>query len=479
MKKFLRLSAAALVATSFTGCEDAESIQPSRINFEVEATNFSEADEKNTISLTFTRPASGPGTISLRLTSDKLDKFTFSPEPLDGLLTLKVAKGATTASFNIMPINNPVLDGHKQITFTLEEVSTMLTIGPIQERIAQWIDDESPAVITFADGTSTIDETVGTGKVVTLNFSHGAPGEGTIKLTLPENSGYGTTFITEPAFINNQLQFDIAAGVTSASFKVIPADDALFNASRVINFSLEASGVLTPGTIRTHQLTITDDELAGMAKGYSTNWTTWQVGKTFRYTEDGKIGAVDWAQNGLSGTDTYYYSTTGDLEKIVQSTGREILYIRENGKVVKSEEREQNVLKKFSVFGYDDAGNIGEVAVYYRQPDGSYPHSLHFVYLYYTDGNLYKKQAYQPVDDDLVFLSEDVYDSYLQNRNMFGLEIIPGQSIQPNLPSSYTHVAADMTLNYTLTYQFDTNGKVMSRTATQGNTRETTFYDYY
>ncbi|HEY3430556.1 MAG TPA: hypothetical protein VGK39_07765, partial [Cyclobacteriaceae bacterium] len=444
MKNFLHLSALAFLMIGFTGCDDdSEKIaQPSRIDFDEEVSNFNEADVKNTISLTFTRPTAEASTITIQVASNDLAKFTFSPAAQGGLLVLEIAKGASSASFDVMPINNTTLDGNKTITFTITEMTGSLTTGQKLEQVVSWIDDESPASVTFASAVSSVKESEQTGKIITLNFSHAVPGEGTVVLALNENAGYGTAFTTEPAFTNNTLELSIAQGATSVSFKVLPTNNELFNVARDVNFTAEARGAVAPGAGKTHRLTITDDEMSGMAKGYSTNWSTWHVGKTFHYAEDGKIASVEWTQGTLSWTDTYHYSSTGELEKIVKSTGREILYIRENGRIVKEEERANNVLKKYSLFGYDDAGNIGEVAIYHLQPDGTFSHSQHFLYFYYTNGNVYKKQAYHPIGDnpdDYVLLTEDTYESYYDDVNLFGIEIIPGQSIQPNLPAAYTH----------------------------------------
>jgi hypothetical protein len=170
------------------------------------------------------------------------------------------------------------------------------------------------------------------------------------------------------------------------------------------------------------------------------------------------------------------------LDKIVKSSGRVVSYIREGGKIVKSEEHVGDVVKRYTLFGYDQANNVGETAIYDRQPDGSLVHSLHFVYLYHANGNVYKKLAYYPVGtdpDDFVLLSTDTYEQYLTTPNKFGIEILPGKSIQPNLPATYTHQNGDQILNYTLSYEFLPDGLVKSRTVVGQGGGETTQYNYY
>jgi hypothetical protein len=75
--------------------------------------------------------------------------------------------------------------------------------------------------------------------------------------------------------------------------------------------------------------------------------------------------------------------------------------------------------------------------------------SLHFVYLYHLNGNAYIKLPYHPVGDkpeNFVLLSTDTHEQYLTTTNMFGIEIIPGKSIQLNLPATYTHQNGDQIL---------------------------------
>jgi hypothetical protein len=137
-------------------------------------------------------------------------------------------------------------------------------------------------------------------------------------------------------------------------------------------------------------------------------------------------------------------------------------------------------LSKYVLYNYDQAGNIGEAAFHYRQPDGSLKMGLLFVYLYYTDGNLYKKMGYNPVNglENLSLISTVTYGNYLDVENPFPLEILPNVNSQPNLPGTYREEANGSDLFFNFTYEFDAIGRPLKRMTTSTRGSETTTYHY-
>jgi hypothetical protein len=125
-------------------------------------------------------------------------------------------------------------------------------------------------------------------------------------------------------------------------------------------------------------------------------------------------------------------------------------------------------------------GNIGEVAVHHRQPDGSFIFTLDFVYLYYTDGNLYKKMTYSPVENgEPLFLSTDTYEYIADSVNPFPIEIVYGQPAQSKLPSMFRHQLEGNSYEFAYSYEYLPDGRPSSRTVTGPGTRETARYVYY
>jgi hypothetical protein len=482
------LSLAAIALVSLFACDhDAElALRPAIAEFELENVSFSENDGVKKIPIVLSKAAKEAGSLTVSIESPALAQFEFSPVPQSGKLILDVPQGSNRVEFSVRVIDNNNLDGMKTIGFTLLEASRGLQLGIKNTLETTWADDESPARIAFALQQSTLSESAGMGSIVAFTLSHAIPGDGQLTLSLSNSDAlYGKDFTTVPAFENGALVLPVAAGATQVSFVVNPLNDALFNADRTINFQIAAvSSVLTKSGQISHSLTIKDDELAGRAKSYKTMaGSGWASSKEFHYAADGKLEKIVWA-TATPGEDRgerlFYYNADGMLDRVKESSVTYIKYIRENGRIVKSEEYDNDELDRYTLYGYDQAGNIGEVAIYDRQRDGSFVFSLQFVYLYYNDGNLYKKLAYQPqTSGDPVLLTTHTYENYLDVANPFSIEIVHGQPIQNKLPLTYREDTGSKVYEYSFTYEFLPGNILSSRTATGAGIRETTLYEYY
>lgn len=160
----------------------------------------------------------------------------------------------------------------------------------------------------------------------------------------------------------------------------------------------------------------------------------------------------------------------------------ETVFSWQDGKIVKSEKFNNGVLKKYTLYGYDDAGNVGEAAVHDRQPNGELKLSLLFVYLYRTDGNIYKQMTYVPIvgSEEYSLISTRSFDQYLDIANPFSMmEILPNVNSQPNLPGSYRVEENGHDILYQFTYEFDESGKPARRTASSSAGSEVAYYEYY
>jgi hypothetical protein len=319
-----------------------------------------------------------------------------------------------------------------------------------------------------------------------IALSQASTGTGAVDISITtENAVYGEHFTTIPAAFNGKITLAVEQGIEHLQVKVIPINNESINTDRVLQFTItDAKGAVEKGTMLQHTLTITDDELAGISKGYTSTGGGWTYKRNFSYREDGKVSKVYWEQSTpgyLGGTYTYHYSENGTLVKMTESAYTETIYTTENGRIIKSEKFTDGVLKQYTLYGYDDAGNIGEVANYYRQPDGQMKLGLVFVYLYFTDGNLYKQLTYNPGEDgeEYTLISTRTYENYLPNDNAFPIELLPNVSSQPNLPGSYRVEENGRNILYTFFYEFDNEGRVTKRTASSPQGSEVTNYKYY
>jgi hypothetical protein len=224
-----------------------------------------------------------------------------------------------------------------------------------------------------------------------------------------------------------------------------------------------------------------------MPQGYETGAVTgWGMKRTFEYNADGSIAKILWENRTpylTSGADTYYYNDQKQLTRINERAEMDLYYTYENNRIVKEEKIDFGVLKRYTEYAYDDAGNVGGYRIFHRQPDGSYALSTIVVLLYYTDGNLYKKLVYTPNSDpnaEPYLASVTTIESYRDEPNYFPvIEVLPNLNTQKKLPAQYRHEVPGHDLLYTFTYEFTPDGKVSRRTASSGTTSETAVYSYY
>jgi hypothetical protein len=419
--------------------------------------------------------------------SSNIEKFQFQPSAVDGLILLPFIKGQSKAGFDVTSLDNDILDGDKTLSFTILSISPGYDIGVSNTLSTMWVDDETPAQVNFVNNESQTLEDINDKFPIKISLSHAAKADGFIKLSIESvDAIYGTHFTTEPALSHGIINLPIAVGNSHAEFWVFPVNDELFNEQRSISYTIvEATGGLEKGVVLQHELRISDDELRGRGKGYEIFAGSWRYKKRYEYNEVGQVSKVYWDQNtpGHSGgVHTYVYNAAQELEKIIESRVREEIFTREGNRIVKSEEYTNGLLTKYTLYGYDAAGNIGEAAVHYRQPDGSIKLSLIFVYLYHTDHNVYKVLSYNASGgaDNPVLIGTKTFENYLDVENPFPMvDILPGYKSQPKLPSSYRIEENGHDITYQFNYHFSNEGRPLSRTATSPSGSETAHYEYY
>lgn len=480
----------ALVTVLFaSSCEDEPQavVQQGSAQFEKSELSFSENTETTTITVTLNKQATENGELSIQVTSSNVENFQFNPGAVDGIIKLPFFKGQSRVSFEVTSLDNDILDGDKALDFTIMSITPGYYIGATRTLSMKWADDETPAQVFFADPESHGRENSNNAFPVTVSFSHVTKAEGIVSVSIESaDAVYGIHFTTTPAAINGLISLSVERGKNEVVFNVLPVDDELYNEQRTITYTIVGvEGGIEKGEILKHDLKITDDELGGYGKGYEVVGGGWRYKKHYEYNEDGTISKVYWDQytpGHTGGIYSYVYNATGKLEKIIRSSVREEIFLREGDTIVKAEEYTNNILTKYTLYGYDGAGNVAEAAVHHRQPDGTFVLSMLFVYLYHTDHNVYKALTYAiPAgSDDQVLVSTKTFDNYLEVENPFPMvEVLPDQKAQNKLPSSYRVEENGHDITYQLTYQLSSEGKPLSRTATSPSGSETAQYEYY
>ena len=175
---------------------------------------------------------------------------------------LDVDAGSLLSSFTIKPIDNATLDGNKSVTITLSNPTGNLTLGDQTTFTYTILDDEQPIVanVDFASAATSINEndTTATALAITLNVP--PTSGGTIDITAAGDAIYGTdyTIVGQTA---GDFTLTVAPSATTASFEIMPIDNADFAADKVASFTIAAvTGDLTLGTALTTDVTIVNDD---------------------------------------------------------------------------------------------------------------------------------------------------------------------------------------------------------------------------
>ena len=461
-------------------------IIPSTAQFESSELSLSENADKSTVKILLNSSAKKSGELTIQLTVSDANLVTTEPAAVGGVLKLPVTVGKSVISFTVVPVDNHLLDGNKAIGFTITSITEGFIVGPAKQLAATVIDDEMPAQASFLQNLGTMRENTTAGSTVIVNLSHIATGTGAVHVSFQSDEAiYGTHFSTQPAAVDGRITLPVAVGVNHLEFKVLPVNDELFTGDRIIAYSIaEVEGAVVKGPNLLHELKITDDELRGTGKGYEIFAGNWRFKKNYVYDEYGRISVVRWDKNTpyfSEGTSTYFYNAAGQVVKLIESAVDETIFIWENGKIIKSEEYTNAVLTKYTLYGYDAAGNVGEAAVHHRQSNGEYKMSFLFVYLYKVDGNLYKQLVHTPVEgsDEYNLIATRTYDNYLDVENPFPtVEILPNMTTQPQLPTTYRLEENGHDILYQFSYEFSEDGKPVKRTATSPGGSETAYYYY-
>lgn len=483
-----------LLGISLSSCSDdelpnePEVVLPSTVKFNERTLGLSEVSGTTEIVITFDKAATKTGTLIVGVETTHSNSFTTTPAISNKQLILPVAVGQTSVSFQFTPTDNLLRQENRFIDFNLDEASEGFVIGSEKTLRLTILENDPSVFVGFSDEQSTLLENRGDDFLVPIAFSTPAPGEGLIDVSLGATASlYGTYFTTEPEAVNGKISMPVDAGAGHVSIKVKPINNTTINGHKEIVFTItDASGAIEKGALLTHRVTLTDEELAGKAKGYRVGSNNgWSTLRTYEYNEQGLISKILWEQNtpgNLSGSYAYTYNDAGQVTQMTESGNYTTTYTWENGRIVKSEKYREGVLKSYSLYGYDDAGNVGETAVFYRQETGELKMGFLFVYLYFNNGNIYKQLSYSPIEgsEEYALLSTKTYDNYLTQSNPFTMvEILPTVDTMLNLPGTYREETNGHDFLYQFTYEFDAAGRPTKRVASSGASSETAYYEYY
>lgn len=342
----------------------------------------------------------------------------------------------------------------------------------------------APAVAAFQNTTAQIQENDANRQTIIIALSKPAPVDGTLVIKLTSaTSTYGVDFETSPAAINGEINLTVAQGDASILLGIKPIQNTIVNGERKAEFALaRATGGVTTSANANLTLEIKDDDLGLRLKKYETVSGGWRASREFQYNDKGEVNSITWATHTpFVTTGSYtYHRENGKVVRMTDQFGFVTNYDWKDGRVIKSERIEREQLKQRIEYAYDDAGNVGEMVYYDRQPDGTLQRSMVILFLYYLDGNIYKKLTYYVEEGkEPELASAQTFEDYLAQPNPQPMvETLPHLNAQPNLPRSYQLEIGGQTLRYEIQYQLRADGLPTQRTLRGGGNTETTTYVY-
>ena len=320
--------------------------------------------------------------------------------------------------------------------------------------------------------------------VVEISLDKPAAQNGVVRILISDN--LKSLVSTNPQHENGILSIPVQQGSNTGNFSLWALDDYLDLEDAVGTFQIDQLSMgLSLGAKSTMNLLIQDNDITieipdGPKKLHS--WSTGTTGRTYEYDANGRISNIYWVTSTVGGTYKYYYDENGIIDRVNHYEGKDVYYLKENGKIIRSETIQFDVLKQYTLYEYDFEGKIGATATYHLQENGEFLNTNVVVYLYHLDGNIYKKIVYAPTVDgeELLEIETHTYEHYFNNTAIIPvLEIIPTFAANSKLPGKYTYSRDGLNYNYSFTYEFDNSGNVTKRVASSVYGTEVTSYTYY
>ena len=234
------------------------------VSFENTALQVEENNANSTVvQIPFDQATTNGGTITVLSSGDAIfgTDFTINGES-SANFTLNVPEGATSASFEIQPIDNTVFEADKMAIFTIDEVTGGLLIGVNQQTTATIVNDDLPPnpVIDFdSSNTLVYNEDIGT---LTLNFvlSGATTADATIEITTS-----GSADASDFSFAGsnaNPYTFIIPAGSTFSTLDITLIDDieTEFEETIVLEITSITGGLDAGLNTQTQTLSILDND---------------------------------------------------------------------------------------------------------------------------------------------------------------------------------------------------------------------------
>lgn len=188
--------------------------------------------------------------------------FSTIPAAVNGLIELSVPRGSREVTIQIVPVNNRIKNGERVVALEIDAQKTTIGVDTKSSARLQIVDDETAALIGFAQNTGKVNESSNQHKEVILQISPVAVSDGYVDIAFNAPHGtYGTHFTTSPELQNGYIRVPVRMGETSIRFYVKPINDQQIQPNRIIRFGVaNINGALETGTNNLYTLTIEEDD---------------------------------------------------------------------------------------------------------------------------------------------------------------------------------------------------------------------------
>lgn len=185
-------------------------------------------------------------------------------------ITLTVGVNATSASFNVVLVNDALDEGTELLTLSLFTATGDITLGPEQVHVFSILDDDGPPSVTFT--TSLVNAIEGvSGYTFNLNISPLSPTPTTVTVQITDGPGasydqppftVGGDYYTSPFAVGGIVTVTIPASTAGASFTVTTWADGVTDTPtpgiETVTFTILTASGASVGTQNTATLNITD-----------------------------------------------------------------------------------------------------------------------------------------------------------------------------------------------------------------------------
>jgi hypothetical protein len=476
------------------GCEDENPYHQTQrvfVSFKVKELRSDEGDGYVPVQIVFSKPAPYTGKITLESNID-LDNILTSQDIVSSRkVVINVSEGERESTTLLRPVDDTILNGTKLIVLKFHSASDGFLLTMNDSMVLTIADDditgEQQRVINFSGVDQVISESKNPTTTVRLFLDEPLKTEGSVSLTANSATpGFESHFRTIPALAQGKINLVAPAGSREISFQVIANDNNVVQGDIQLAFDITGTSEnIKKGVLSSQILRIKDDELFGKLKAYEVTDGHDIQKQSFEYDALGRISKLYWQSytpHLREGTHHYIYDNSGRLIRIDKDGQRSVLFHYQNGRVVKTEVVVYDYVKEYANLAYDAKGNISGVEHFVREHDGAYRHTMTHVYLYFLDGNIYKKLSYSvdPHTRELTLIATHTYDQYSSAPIPVPMvEIIPQVKSQLTSPRTYRHQTLTHDLLYELSYEFNAEGLIEKRIAQSAGLYQTAVYLYY